>query len=72
LLTEEVGVLFVCATKCKKSPADPAVAMAAAKHQEAAAVRHAMLAVDDFARLFGCIESLAFISKKIAKRYEKT
>jgi hypothetical protein len=35
--------------------------MEAAKRQEAAAVRHVMLAVADLARLFGCIGESCFL-----------
>jgi hypothetical protein len=40
-------------TICKKSPAKAAMAITAAKFQEVAVLRHAILAVTDVATLFG-------------------
>jgi hypothetical protein len=64
LLAEEVGV-HTGVTYAKKSPAEAAVAMVAAKHQELAMLRHAVLAITDFARLFGCIGKSCFFNKKL-------
>jgi hypothetical protein len=70
LFPEEVGV-HVGITMCKKSPAEATVVMAADKCQEVVALRHAILAVAGFVRLFGCIgESCFFKRKKGAKQYK--
>ncbi len=55
---EEVGV-NVGVTICKKSPVKAAMAITAGKLQEVATLRHAVLAVADFAS-----ESLVFEVKK--------
>ncbi len=58
-------------TICKKSPAKAAKAITAAKRQEVAAFRHAVLAVTDVATLFGGVGESYFLSKRIAKWYKR-
>jgi hypothetical protein len=66
------GVSCWCTvTICKKSPEKAAVAITAAKSQNIVALHHAVLAVADFAMLFGilrrclgALESLVFYVKK--------
>jgi hypothetical protein len=65
-------------TICKKSPEWAAVAITAAKCQKIVTLHHAVLAVADFAMLFGilrhclgALESLVFYVKKVAKRYKR-
>ncbi len=62
---EHVGI-----TICKKSPAKAVLAITATKRQEVASL-YAVLAVADFAMLFGGIGESFFLSKKVAKRYER-
>jgi hypothetical protein len=44
----------------QKSPAKAATPVTVAKHQEVAALRHAVLAAADFATLFGAIGESCF------------
>jgi hypothetical protein len=55
----------------KKSPAKAAMAITAAKRQEVAAHRYAILASADVATLFGGVGKSCFLSKKVAKWYKK-
>jgi hypothetical protein len=64
LLPEELGV-HVGVTICEKSPAEAALAIAAAECQEEATLQHAILAIANFVRLFGCSENLVFYVKKL-------
>jgi hypothetical protein len=47
------------------------MAITAAKRQEVAALRHAVLAVADVATLFGGVGESCFLSKKVAKWYKR-
>jgi hypothetical protein len=47
------------------------MAITAAKRQEEAARRYAVLAVDDVATLFGGVGESCFLSKKLAKWYKR-
>jgi hypothetical protein len=47
------------------------MAIAAAKCQEVAALRHAVLAVADVATLFGGVRESCFICKKVSKWYKR-
>ncbi len=74
------GVSCWCTvTICKKSPEKAAVAIAAAKSQKIVALHHAVLAIADFATLFGflrrclgAMESLVFYVKKKLQTVKKT
>jgi hypothetical protein len=48
------------------------MAITAAKRQEVAVLRHAVLAVANVATLFGGVEESCFLSKKVAKWYKRT
>jgi hypothetical protein len=56
---------------CKKSPAKGQWLITAAKCQEVAALRHAVLAIADFAMLFGGRRESCFLSKKVANWYKR-
>jgi hypothetical protein len=58
-------------TICKKSPSKAAVAITTAKRQEVAVLCQAVLAVTDFASLFGGHQRVLFLSKKGVKRYRR-
>jgi hypothetical protein len=60
LLPEEVEK-HVGVTRCKKSPAKAAMVIRATKHQEVAVLRHAVLAVVNFAALFGGVGESCFL-----------
>jgi hypothetical protein len=47
------------------------MAITAAKRQAVAALRHAVLAVADFATPFGDVRESCFSSKKVAKWYKR-
>jgi hypothetical protein len=63
LLQEDVGG-HVVVTICKKTPAKVTKAITAAKH-------HMVLAVTDFAMLFGGAGESCFLSKKVAEWYKR-
>jgi hypothetical protein len=58
-------------TICKKSPAKATMVITAAKCQEVAALRQAVLAITDVATLFGGVGESCFLSKRIAKWYKR-
>jgi hypothetical protein len=62
---------ILVSTICKKSPAKAAMAITAAKCQEVAVLRYAVLAVADVVMLFGGIRESCFLSKKVAKWYKR-
>ncbi len=47
------------------------MAITAAKRQEVAALRYLVLAVADFAMLFGGVGESFFLSEKVVKRYKR-
>jgi hypothetical protein len=59
LLAEEVGG-HVGVTICKKSPTNAAMAITVAKCQEIVMLHHEVLAIADFAMLFGGIGESCF------------
>jgi hypothetical protein len=56
---------------CKKSSAKAAMVLTAAKHQAVAALHYMVLAIADFATLFGGVGESCFLSKKVAKWYKR-
>ncbi len=70
LLAEEVGG-HVGVTICKKSPTNAAMAITVAKCQEVVTLHHEILAIADFAMLFGGIGESGFLSKKVPKWYKR-
>jgi hypothetical protein len=70
LLPEDMGG-HVVVTIYKKSPAKAQWLITAAKCQEVAAPRHAVVAIADFATLCGGVGESCFLSKKVAKWYKR-
>ncbi len=70
LLPEDVG-RHVGVTICKASSAKAAMADNSGQTPRGRGVRHAVLAVTDFATLFGGVGESCFLSKKVAKWYKR-